>query len=85
LARYPEAEQLIIPTEQAFDGLDGFCQRFTQDLFLLLKKLHFLAFFVSEVSPGFQLRLKLFPFFRLRHAATVADLPRISQRHSPSE
>ncbi len=63
---HPVVEHRDLPLQvlrvllQASDGLDGFCQRFTQDLFLLLKKLHFLVFFVSEVSPGFQFRLKLF-------------------------
>lgn len=64
---------------QAFNRLDGFGERFAQHLFLLLKKLDLVVFFMGEFSPGSQLRLEAFPFFCLCHAATIADLPLILQ------
>ena len=88
---HPIVQHLDLPFQfprvllQTFNGLDGFCQGFAQDLFLLLQLLDFLVFFVSEFPLGFQLRLELFPAFCLRHASTLPVLPLTLQRHSPTE
>jgi hypothetical protein len=70
---------------QALNSLAGFCEGCAEHLFFVLELLYLSVFLVGQFPPGSHLRLELFPFFCLRHAAPVAGLPLILQRHSPSE